>query len=167
MYMCTICNHFAGNSFAATLRHMSAHRYDAGLTIKCGINSCPETYTVYESFRSHVYRKHREALVRQDQASSSASISASSENHPLSETDDATSLEQCSDDREEEDRTDTEEPEDPAGAVKRQAALFLFKTREVRKVTQCALDGIVQDLGGLWTDCMEQLQVHHNNFVIT
>ena len=41
---------------------MRTHRNDPNLSLICGINSCPEEYTVYESFRSHVYRKHREVL---------------------------------------------------------------------------------------------------------
>lgn len=63
MYVCTICDQFRGRSFAAVLRHIGAsHRYDPGLSIRCGIRSCPETYTKFESFRSHVYRKHRDVL---------------------------------------------------------------------------------------------------------
>ena len=32
------------------------------LTVYCGIDYCPQTYTNYKSFRSHVYRKHRDSL---------------------------------------------------------------------------------------------------------
>ena len=46
-----------------------------------------------------------------------------------------------------------------SGDSKRLAALFLLKTREERKVTQVALDGIVQDFRGIWRDAMERLQV--------
>lgn len=63
MYVCTICNLFAGKTFSAVLRHMGTHRFDCGLLIRCGINSCAEKYKNFESFRSHVYRKHREALI--------------------------------------------------------------------------------------------------------
>jgi hypothetical protein len=41
----------------------------------------------------------------------------------------------------------------------RLAALFLLKTREVRKIIQVALNGIVQDFRGIWRDAMERLQV--------
>ena len=63
MYLCTICNLFAGQTFSTVLRHMGNHCFDAGLCIRCGINSCTEQYRNFESFRSHVYRKHREVLV--------------------------------------------------------------------------------------------------------
>ena len=41
---------------------MKTHRFDPNLSIKCGINSCSERYKNYESFRSHVYRKHKEVI---------------------------------------------------------------------------------------------------------
>ena len=63
MYICSICNRFGGQSFAAVLRHIGEiHRYDPSLSIRCGINRCPQTYTNFESFRSHVYRKHRDVF---------------------------------------------------------------------------------------------------------
>ena len=42
---------------------------------------------------------------------------------------------------------------------KRLAAFFLLKTRKERKVTQTALNGIVQDLRGLWRDAMGNVKV--------
>ena len=42
---------------------------------------------------------------------------------------------------------------------KKQAALFLLKTHEERKVTQTSLNGIVKDFHGLWQDSMENLKV--------
>lgn len=63
MFVCSICNKFGGNSFSAVLRHMGEiHRHDPSLHIRCGVDRCPQTYTNYESFRSHVYRKHRDVL---------------------------------------------------------------------------------------------------------
>ncbi len=41
------------------------------------------------------------------------------------------------------------------GDPKRSAALFLLKTCEEYKVMQTALNGIVQDIVGLWQDAME------------
>lgn len=63
MYVCTICDQFRGRSFAAVLRHIGAvHRYDSGLSVRCGVRSCPETYTKFESFWSYIYSKHRDVL---------------------------------------------------------------------------------------------------------
>lgn len=37
------------------------------------------------------------------------------------------------------------------------AARFLLKTREERKITQAAVDGIVQDVTDLWDEGMKQV----------
>ena len=67
--MCTICNLFAGKSFFTVLHYMGTYRFDPGLRIRCGIEYCTESYRNFESFRSHVYRKHREALFLSDPTS--------------------------------------------------------------------------------------------------
>lgn len=136
MYVCTICNLFAGQTFSKVLRHMgSTHRFDAGLSIRCGIDFCPEQYKNFESFRSHIYRKHREVLVTGSApAETFASSGLAGDQQEDEETDDmevAHGQKTCNDD------------------IKRSAALFLLKTREERKVTQTALNGIVQDIQGL------------------
>lgn len=47
MYVCTICDQFAGRSFTSVLRHIgSIHRFDPGLSIRCGIKACPETIPI-------------------------------------------------------------------------------------------------------------------------
>ena len=71
-YVCTICNLFSRNCFPAVLHHIgNTHRYDPNLSTRCGIASCAEVYKNFESFRSHVYRKYREALHLSDEGSTS------------------------------------------------------------------------------------------------
>lgn len=152
MYVCTICNLFAGQSFSAVLRHMGVHRFDPGLSIRCGINSCTEQYTNFESFRSHIYRKHREVLVSApvtDSALAETVVSGRLEQGGSETDDDGLEVEQ---------RTCNDDP-------KRSAALFLLKAREERRITQTALNGIVQDFQGLWRDAMERLQVRQTIFL--
>ena len=43
--------------------------------------------------------------------------------------------------------------------LKRLAAMFLMKTLEERRITQVALDGIIQDFRGMWRNAMARLQV--------
>ena len=126
---------------------MGTHRFDARLSIRCGINSCTEQYKNFESFRSHVYRKRREVLVS-DSAPIETLVDSS-----LDRMDSETDGDGGEEDVEIERRTQFND--DP----KRSAALFLLKTREERKVTQTALNGIVEDFQGLWRDAMERLQV--------
>lgn len=35
------------------------HNHELNFNIICGLNSCKSSFTVYESFRCHVYHKHR------------------------------------------------------------------------------------------------------------
>lgn len=60
MYMCSLCNRYRGSGFAPVLRYIKI--FDPGLSIVCGLKSCPATYTNYKLFRSHVYRKNRDKL---------------------------------------------------------------------------------------------------------
>lgn len=38
------------------------HAHEANFTITCGLDDCQSTFTKHESFRRHVYRKHRESV---------------------------------------------------------------------------------------------------------
>ena len=66
-YNCSICNRFAAASFLPVLRHIGqVHQYEANFQVKCGLDSCPCLYRTYNSFKSHVYRKHRSAMTEED-----------------------------------------------------------------------------------------------------
>ncbi len=93
---------------------MGIHRFDAGLFIRCGINSCLEEYKNFESFRSHMYRKHREAPVPDPTPLIGGSL-----NQEDSETNgEVEEAGGCESDEEEEQTTCGDDP-------KRLAALFL------------------------------------------
>ena len=145
MYVCTICNQFRGRIFAAVLRHIStSHRYDPGLSIRCGIRSCPETYANFESFRSHVYRKHRDVLHLDPRESNlpEGSIPATLED-PVD--DDVFSQ-------------DTAMADLQPSNLQSSAAKFLIKTKEECKLTQVSIDKIVTSIRGLWDQAMQELQ---------
>ena len=94
------------------------HAHEPNFYVSCGINSCCRSYTNLYSFKKHLYRKHRLEL----------------EFYPFSESF-----------RERDDHTGTQDSdvsEEPPTHMlsKRTTALLLLKTREVRKVSQRALD---------------------------
>ena len=145
MYVCTICDLFAGQSFAAVLRHIgNTHRYDPGLSIRCGIESCPEVYVNFESFRSHVYRKHRDAVY---------SCPSRSENESQDQRGDTQEefLDDWSDDM-------FESGNEIADDIKTSAAKFLLKTREEHKVTQTTINKVVGDIKSLWSHALETVK---------
>lgn len=137
MFICSICNLFRGNTYAAVLRHIGEiHRHDPALHIRCGIHRCPQTYGNYESFRSHVYRKHRDAL-HQQPTTSSACDDLPSDN---------------------EDGDDYSELGPSQPDIKNGGAKFLLKTRDQNRVPQSTLNTIISDLKGLWTLSMESVK---------
>jgi hypothetical protein len=60
-YHCPICPSFASDSFLPVLRHIGAvHSFDPRFSITCGIDGCQATYKNFASYKTHIYRKHRD-----------------------------------------------------------------------------------------------------------
>ena len=133
-YVCSICNLFSRNSFSAVLRHIgNTQRYAPNLSIRCGISSCTEAYNNFESFRSHVYRKHRGALHSSDEGSTGRDLGEPAK------TSDRDSVELPSDSAAE---LAELEPRPHDINLKSMAALFLLKVREEYKQTSGCLDSL-------------------------
>ena len=163
VFVCTLCSQFAARTYLPVLSHIGfVHRFGATKRIECGIDGCPASYTTntYESFRSHVYRKHRDVLYSQDvedtQLNSQGSVVfrdqdvftvENSTTHILADdlATPSTSNETTNVDEEE---------------IKLASALFQFKTLEERKVTQTALNGIIGDVQALWDITLSKIQQH-------
>ena len=46
------------------IRHIVLiHAREANFTMTCGLNDCQRTFSKYESFRRHVYRKHKHTVL--------------------------------------------------------------------------------------------------------
>lgn len=142
MYVCSICNLFKGNDFSAVLRHIGEiHRYDPSLVIRCGIDRCPQTYMNFESFRSHIYRKHRDVLHCNSSHASSVETFPTEGIGGDEHLDDTTSYTaECN-------------PE-------YLGAKLLLKIREQYRVPQCTLTRIVGDIKALWE--MSQSSIKEN-----
>ena len=142
-FVCNICHHFTRSSFKAVLRHMSDHRCEPSVRFVCSIGSCKEVYQNFDSYRKHIYRKHRNLLELPDNASNQ--LSNTDQSVPSAEGSYSTA---------------EDLPPVPKKLLsKRSSALFLLKTRAERKVTQAALDGIISDVSGLWSDAMDAVKV--------
>ena len=144
LFVCTICNSFGATRFQSVLTHIgSVHKFGPVCPITCGIDGCPYTSSTetFDTFRSHVYRKHGEALCGISEADEVVPP-------PSSNVNDDNQLDQdWSEDR-------LGEPLD----LKRAAALFQLKTLEERRVTQKALTGITSDCKELWQIGLQALQ---------
>ena len=100
----------------------------------------------YESFRSHVYRKHR-AVLCATQDSGESMGDPGHEVSPVNTDSDQSIVDDFS-------TENTYSPE----TMKKAAAVFLLKTLEERRVTQNALAGIVADTDSLWGVALDHIQ---------
>ena len=144
VFVCTICSSFASRSYGPVLRHIGVvHRFGPSCSIRCGIDGCPAAYNSekYESFRSHVYRKHRSVL-------------CATQDDDEMETDDNDDNPMNS----HQSVVENTSVDDLTAATKKAAAVFLLKTLEERRVTQKALAGIVADTDSLWGVLLDHLQ---------
>ena len=126
---CWICRKYAAPTLKAVIRHIGAvHAHDPNFHICCGINGCSRVYTVFHSFRRHFYRKHRHVETLETLGNLSITDEAHFDNDYTEESNVALMS-------------------DPSPMdMKRQAALFLLKAKEIHKVSQTALDGLIPDL---------------------
>lgn len=129
----------SGNwSLSLIMRHIrQVHPHFEG-TVRCEVEDCPSTARSYESLRQHMYRKHRNILHDrpfrprpQRNASPEEIPSGGSSDENLCGT---LSVESST-------TTHPAEQSDPSLV----AAQFILKTRDGRKLTQTATDGILQD----------------------
>ena len=144
--VCWICYSAAAPTLKGVVRHMAvAHAHDPQFYIRCGIQECSRTYSKFYSFKKHLYRKHREHLDINSTVTSLPQNSGSSLCDP--DYEDSTSL--CNTGVE----TSTSQL-----YHKKQMALFLLKLKEVRKVSQTAIDGLVSDFTMIIQQVVSQLQ---------
>ena len=158
MYCCRVCGAFASSTFAAVLRHIGCtHEGDEQLALVCPVPGCPrqDPYSNFESFRSHMYRKHRDVLQQRSCLDTSEFEGTTEDTSGEEDIGDMDVLESegfdCS-------------PEDQGmrssdGDLQYSAARFLLKTREERKITQSAVDGMVHDISDLWDKAMKKVHV--------
>lgn len=119
------------------------HAHDPGFYICCGIEGCPRTYSNFYSFKKHLYRKHRCNLEMD-----------AFESNPLSDNTDDNQVE-----FEELEIPYDEEPQISSNFQHmKRMALFLLKTKEIRKVSQAALDGLIADFTTILQQTIHQVE---------
>lgn len=162
MYCCRVCSTFASPSFASVVRHIgNIHANDERLELVCPVPQCERQrpYRNFESFRSHVYRKHKDVLKKKVNMLSGVS---SKHDSSSSITEDRGGVKDVGGDI----VPVNDQPDGSAecsvtrpGSIQSTAARFLLRTKEERRVSQRAVDGIVQDLTELWDEAFEQVCV--------
>lgn len=157
IYACSLCSSFAATSYLPVLSHIGrVHTFGPNRVIQCGIDGCPATYGTnkYQSFRSHVYRKHRLALhSEQTRSSLEDDIESQYCNNGIDDDND-TVVNPLQNAAPFTDNTFMTQEEQ----MKRSAALFQLKTLEESRITQSALTHIIADVQILWDEALSQIQ---------
>ena len=68
-FSCPLCDKYASHSFCPVLRHIGqVHQFEPGFAITCGLDGCPNKYTSFYGYKTHLYRKHRAFVMLQNPA---------------------------------------------------------------------------------------------------
>lgn len=146
--ICWLCYKVASPTLKGVVRHMAAvHAHDPHFFICCGIQGCSRTYSNFFSFKKHLYRKHRASLDMSGPFVADSSFRGSSEHGGSNFVSDVEDVNE-------------ERPHIVSNFQHmKQMALFLLKTREVRKVSQVALDGIIADFTQMHERTVNELKL--------
>lgn len=131
-YLCPICQAFSRHNFKAVIRHIGqVHRHNSNFSIVCGLGDprCPATYTKFESFRSHVYKKHKAEL--------DVVVTSESDTQFSNEESPNTPSDRFSDNEGEGSGSSFPHLEIPSqDQLNRAAAMFILKTMEIHRTSQ-------------------------------
>ena len=136
--VCWICYNFAGTSLKRVIRHISSvHSHDANFRVLCGINCCPRVYTKFSSFKKHLYRHHKAELHDASFLRDTTGVGNSEYDVPVEDIPEEHFL------------VDNEVDAAVVLSEKKVGALFLLKMKEVHKMSQTALCGLISDVNDL------------------
>ena len=148
-FLCRICYRFASFSLKGVLRHIgTVHSHETNFHVVCGILGCPRTYRNYFSYKKHMYRKHRTELSRFQQPEDS---SISHGNDFISSEDADCGLNNFNEESEVEPDTST--------TSKLHAALMILKMKQKFKLSEVALDGLLEDFTASLQIKMEEVKM--------
>jgi len=150
MRECQICKKYARNTLAEIMRHIrDVHPHFEG-PLKCGVKNCPSTVSTYKSLRQHVYEKHKNELKTVDNhddiqvlergGAHTNDLLAQSDVTVQDESEHNTDTPSCSHSNPSLFNGETGEQ-----SIGNEAAKFILKTLEGKKLTQTVADGIIGD----------------------
>ena len=116
-------------TYKKVVRHLgTVHAHESAFYVECCVPGCPRTYTNFHSYKSHLYKKHRDVI-------DLPSTSETNDTFLPSTTEIETPIPQSN--------TCTSEPDLPVVSTstlrQREAALFIFKAKHLHKVSQNGL----------------------------
>ena len=149
--ICWICYEVAAPNLKGILRHMAAvHAHDPNFSVCCGIEGCTRTYFNFYSFKKHLYRKHRCSLEMMHPFVSNSPLDMTG-----GDAEEVVSVGERSDLPVDGDQPDKQLP---SFEYMKQTSLFLLKVKEIWKVSQVALDGLIADVTSMLQRTINQIK---------
>lgn len=153
--VCPLCpqEHTAllGFSLRENLQHINLfHAHQPGFQVICGIGGCARTFCKFRTFENHISLYHRGELHPTNQVTESNSLCSSSRDESIdatSRSEDTNSLEL---------RHSAEDPE--SLILQRSSAMFLLHMKEGHKLTQAALQGLLEGITSLCQQRLSSIQ---------
>ena len=167
--LCSLTSHLKLN-ITTFLKHIKLfHAHQAGFKLTCGIHGCQRTFTNFRTFENHVSAMHR---------SNCDLSSTEAENNTANEDSESPSSSEClwaadfseveTSDESEEDVETNNDPVTPddheaiqcsSELLQKSSALFLLGLKEKHKLTQVALQGVLEGVTNL---NQQQLNLLHS-----
>ena len=169
--LCSLTSHLELN-ITNFLKHIKLfHAHQAGFKLTCGIHGCQRTFINFRTFKNHVSAMHRST---HDPSSTEAVIDTCN-----NEDTEFSSLPECADfnevetsDESEEEFQTTEDPptsQDPVAIqcsselLQKSSALFLLGLKENYKLSQVAVQGVLEGVTNL---SQQQLNLLHSKVYV-
>ena len=162
---CPFCN-FRVMNFSAFLSHLRfVHDNDPDFFLTCGIGGCGKTYRKLASYRTHVYRHHKDSISSSFSYQSVESLPADNVNDvsdPTSVSETLLDLPRTTDTSTPCSSNQSEHHEQLSdldiNIQQKASALFLLKMKEVFGLSQVALDGIVEESQKVFEHTVEKIR---------
>ena len=149
-FTCSICLTYTSSNINAVLRHIgSIHSHEPGFLVRCGISGCSRTYSNYHSFRKHIRRKHYHSLALEENLESNVNDATVSDTERFNDT---------STTQEEETESMSGVQEGLVSMKQKSAILFTLKCKEVRQISQLALNDLLGDVSIIVQQTVDSLQ---------
>ena len=165
-FLCKICNNFASRYCSKVLCHFGlVHSFDPSFTVTCGVDGCPKTFTKYNSFRKHILRFLDITVLSLKSTNQEGSV----EIHECS-MDDIPSIHSNVQDTKYDTFSDNATERVKKDTHTNQAALFILKAKECLKVSQLALNTMLDDINTLLNVKLHETEhkvlslLSHNHF---
>lgn len=163
---CQLCSDFSAPTPHLLLKHIGrVHANAPRFSLRCIFGGCETTYTNFHSYKRHIRKKHFRELINQTESDQDSDCELDNEADYLSDEEQNIRM-HASDESDLESIVslgdhDTEESSSMEESSDREAALWILKLKEGRRLTQSTTEEILSDV----TELCSSIVLHLKNEV--